>query len=368
MLSVGIIGLPNVGKSTLFNVLTAANANVSNYPFTTIDSNVGMVAVPDQRLRSLEHILKPRECTSCFIRFIDIAGLVQGASQGEGLGNQFLGNIRQVDALAEVVRCFQAPDVAHVLPGVDPARDVEIIETELLLADLLVLSDAIEKRRQIWKTNPRDHAQEKEQWMFYREQLEAGRALRSLVLDRELLRALKGLGLLTGKPVVYVANVSESEFTNADSPCLNKLRESPIWQRAVFKPDIVSISARFEWELLQLDAEERSEFMSEFGMTESSLQRLVSKAFELLGLITFYTIANEKLQAWEVEAGTGALQGAGKIHSDMEQGFIRAQVVSVDDLRQHGSIGELSRLGLVRTEGKDYIIQDGDVIQFLFNN
>ena len=368
MLSVGIIGLPNVGKSTLFNALTAANANVSNYPFTTIDSNVGMVAVPDQRLHNLEQILKPGECIPCFIQFIDIAGLVQGASQGEGLGNQFLGNIRQVDALAEVVRCFQAPDVAHVLPGVDPARDAEIIETELLLADLQVLSDAIEKRRRIWQTNPRDHAQEKEQWLFYREQLETGVPLRSLGLDQESLRPLKGLGLLTGKPVVYVANVSESELTNADSPCLNKLRESPIWQRAALKPETVSISAQFERELLQLDAEERSEFTSELGMTESGLQRLVGKAFELLGLITFYTIANEKLQAWEVEAGTGAPQGAGKIHSDMEQGFIRAQVVSVDELRQHGSVSELSRLGLVRTEGKDYIIQDGDVIQFLFNN
>lgn len=368
MLSVGIIGLPNVGKSTLFNALTAGNANVSNYPFTTIDSNVGMVAVPDQRLHRLKQILSPKECSPCFIQFIDIAGIVQGASQGEGLGNKFLDSIRKVDVIAEVVRCFQASDVAHVLPGVDPARDVEVIETELLLADWKILSDAIERRSRIWQTNPREHAQERERWIFYREQLEAGISLRSLGLDRDSIRILKGLGLLTGKPIFYVVNVSESEITDDDGKCLSELEESPIWQRAGFEPSILSISALFEWELLQLEAEERSAFMTEMSMTETGLEKLVSKAFRLLGLITFYTISNEKLQAWEIESGTVAPQAAGKIHSDMEQGFVRAQVVSIDSLRQHGSFGELSQLGLVRTEGKDYMIQDGDVVQFLFNN
>ncbi|MDA2938408.1 redox-regulated ATPase YchF [Acidobacteria bacterium AH-259-A15] len=368
MLSVGIIGLPNVGKSTLFNALTAGNANVSNYPFTTIDSNLGVVPVPDVRLEKLRQILNPKECTPCFIQFIDIAGLVEGANRGEGLGNQFLGNIRQVDALAHVVRCFQDPNVAHVLEEVDPARDIEIIETELLLADLEVLNGAIEKRVGIWKTNPRDHAKEKEQWLLYREKLEAGIPLGSLILDLEDQRELKGLGLLTGKPVIYVINLSEEEYPEANPPCLEELKESQIWQNPSQALEVVTISARFEWELQQLDPEERAEFEKELGITETGLQRLVKKAFKSLGLITFYTIANEKLRAWEVEEGTRAPEAAGKIHSDMERGFIRAQVVSFEDLLQHGSFQELNRLGLARTEGKDYQVKDSDVIQFAFRD
>ena len=366
MLSVGIIGLPNVGKSTLFNLLTAGQANVSNYPFTTIDSNTGMVPVPDGRLEELNGILEPEECTPCFIQFIDIAGLVEGASQGEGLGNQFLGNIRQVDALAHVVRCFQAEEVAHVLEGVDPVRDLEVVETELLLADLDVLKRAIEKRQRIWQTDPRDYATEKERWQLYREKLAEGMPLSTIDLDREDQRELKGLGVLTGKPVLYVANLSESESQGGSQPCLEQLKESPML-RHPSGTEVVTVSARIEWEVQQLDAEERAEFMKELKITESGLQRLVRKAFKLLGLLTFYTIANEKLRAWEVERSTRAPQAAGKIHSDMEQGFIRAHVASFADLCQHSSFQELNRLGLVRTEGKDYQIQDGDVIQFFFN-
>jgi len=367
MLSVGIIGLPNVGKSTLFNVLTAGQANVSNYPFTTIDSNTGMVPVPDQRLEKLNELLGPEECTPCLIQFIDIAGLVKGASKGEGLGNQFLGNIREVDALAHVVRCFQEPDVVHVLENVDPVRDLEIIETELLLADLEVLSRAIEKRQRIWQTAPREHAQEKKRWLLYREKLEEGIPLYSIDLSREDQSELKGLGILTGKPVLYVANLSESEYQDSNPPCLQKLKESPILRSSSSTAEAVTVSAQLEWEVQQLELEERAEFMQELNMTETGLQQLVRKAFRLLGLITFYTIANEKLRAWEVERETRAPQAAGKIHSDMEQGFIRAHVASFEDLCQHGSFQELNRLGRVRTEGKAYPVQDGDVIQFFFN-
>ncbi|MDA2933754.1 redox-regulated ATPase YchF [Acidobacteria bacterium AH-259-D05] len=367
MLSVGIIGLPNVGKSTLFNVLTAGEANVSNYPFTTIDSNVGNVAVPDGRLEELNHILQPKECTPCFIQFIDIAGLVEGASQGEGLGNQFLGNIREVDALAHVVRCFQEPNVAHVFEQVNPLRDMKVVETELLLADLEVLSRAIEKRRRLWKTSPREYAREQKRWLLYREKLAAGMPLSSIGLDREDQRELKGLGLLTGKPVLYVANLSEEEYQQSDQPCFEKVRENQLSQNTAPRGQVVAVSAQLEWELQQLDEEERVEFMKELGLQETGLERLVKTAFTLLGLITFYTIANEKLRAWEVERATRAPEAAGMIHSDMEHGFIRAQVASFEEVSQHRSFQELHRLGLVRTEGKDYQIQNGDVVQFFFN-
>ena len=366
MLSVGIIGLPNVGKSTLFNVLTAGQADVSNYPFTTIDSNTGMVPVPDQRLEKLKELLTPEECTPCFIQFIDIAGLVKGASKGEGLGNQFLGNIREVDALAHVVRCFQEANVAHVLEKVDPVGDLQVVETELLLADLEVLKRAIEKRQRIWQTTPREQATEKKRWLLYRDKLEAGIPLSTMNLDREDQRELKGLGVLTGKPVLYVANLSESKSQGENQPCLEQLKENPMMGHHS-GTEVVTVSARIEWEIQQLDVEERGEFMKELNMTETGLEQLVRKAFALLELITFYTIANEKLRAWEVERNTRAQQAAGKIHSDMEQGFIRAHVASFDDLCQHGSFKQLNRLGLVRTEGKDYPVQDGDVIQFFFN-
>ncbi len=366
MLSFGIIGLPNVGKSTLFNALTAEKAAVSNYPFTTIGSNIGVVAVPDPRLDEFKRILKPKECTHCFIQLIDIAGLVEGASRGEGLGNQFLGKIRQVDAIAHVVRCFSEPEVAHVFGEIDPARDVEIVEAELLLADVELLTRALEKRRRIWKTNPSHYADEQERWSFYQEKLEEGIPLRSLRLEQKAQQELKAVGVLTGKPVLFVANLSEEEDQSEDHPCAQGLRESLVGQQTMHSAEVVTVSAKIEWELQQLELEERTEFMRELGIAETGLRRLLQKAYLLLELITFYTVAHEKLHAWAILRGTRAPQAAGKIHSEMEQGFVRAQVVSSEAVRQHGSFEELQRLGLARTEGKDYAVQDGDVIEFLF--
>lgn len=364
MLSAGIIGLPNVGKSTLFNALTRGQAGVSNYPFTTLESNVGVIPLPDPRLEELNRLLKPKECTPCLIQFIDIAGLVKGASQGEGLGNQFLGNIRQVDAIVHVVRCFSESDVAHVFEDLDPGRDIEIVETELLLADLEGLNRALERRERAWKSNPREFAKEKERLQLYREHLERGNPLRSLKLDRAAQLELKSLGLLTGKPVLYVANLSEQSLNSEEGEkLLGRLR------RAISTDaETIAISAKLEWELQQLEPEERLQFMRALGMEQAGLAALAPKAYRLLGLITFYTVANEKLRAWEVEQGTRAPQAAGKIHSDMEHNFIRAQVTPFESFSRYPNLQELHRHGLVRTEGKDYEVRDGDVIQFLFSS
>ncbi len=368
MLSIGIIGIPNIGKSTLFNALTAGGAAVSNYPFTTIDNNVGAVSVPDERLEELTRILKPEECTPSFIQFIDIAGLVKGASQGEGLGNQFLGHIRQVDALIHLFRCFQEGDGAHVFPGVDLARDLQVVEEELLLADLELLSRYTEKQRRLWQTNPRQSVREKERLEGYQKKLEAGIPLRDLGLDQQEQHELKALGLLTGKPVLYVFNVSEDEYPLMVRPYSQQLEQSRIWKSVHQSPPVAVVSAKIEWELGQLAVEDRLEFMQELGIAETGLERLVKKAYRLLDLITFYTITNRKLRAWEVTKGTRSPQAAGQVHSDMERGFIRAQVASFQALLQHGSWPRLHRLGKLRTEGKTYEIQDGDVMEFLFRS
>jgi GTP-binding protein YchF len=357
MLSVGIVGLPNVGKSTLFNALTAGQAEVSNYPFTTIDSNVGVVPVPDPRLERLAQALRPEKTTPCTIRFIDIAGLVKGASQGEGLGNQFLGEIRQVDALAHVVRCFHKQDVAHVFAEVDPRRDVEIIETELILADLEVLDRAMTKRQKDWQTNPRAHAAERERMESYRASLERGTPLRAMDLPPNQRRELKTAGLLTGKPVLYVANVSQAgEAVPVENLCEGRS-----------DAECIAIDADIELELQQFEADERLEFMAELGMTETGLDRLIRQAFGLLGLIAFYTVVKNKLQAWEIPSDTLAPEAAGKVHSDMEKGFIRAQVVSAEELCELGSLQEIQSRGHLRTIGRESTIQDGDVVEFLFN-
>ncbi len=367
MLSVGIVGLPNVGKSSLFNALTAGHANVSNYPFTTIDSNVGVVPVPDSRLLELERIVEPEESTPCTVQFIDIAGLVEGANRGEGLGNQFLGEIRQVDSIVQVLRSFEDTDVAHVFSDVDPVRDAQVVETEMLQADLELLKRTLEKRQGQWKADPKAHADEKGRLEEYLSMLEEGVPLRSLDPDRETRKELKALGVLTGKPQLYVANVSEESYGAAVSEGVAHFHEMKAWPGADFPALVVPISAKIEWELAQLEPEERTDFMEELGLEISGLERLAEASFDLLGLVRFYTLVNRKLRAWETEAGTLAPRAAGKIHSDMEAGFIRAQVATFELLKEHGGVQEIQNKGLLRTEGKDYLIQDGDVIEFVFS-
>ncbi len=366
MLSVGIVGLPNVGKSTLFNALTAAGAEVSNYPFTTIDSNVGMVAVPDPRLKALDRLLEPDEAAPAFIKFTDIAGLVEGASRGEGLGNQFLGEIRAVDAIAHVVRSFPDPDVVHVAGSVGPLRDVEVIETELLLADLELLEGAVAKRAKQWQTAPREHAAEKERLTAWQEQLAAGEPLSGLDLTPEDRQQAKGLGLLTSKPILYVANVGEEGYVEDGG------EEAAAMRRALDESGrdrpLVALSARLEAELAELDPEERTMFLDDLGLARSGLERLAESAFSMLDLIRFYTVVGgKKVRAWELPRGTLAPQAAGRVHSDMEEGFIRAKVAAYDELMEAGGFAELTQRGRVRTEGKDYVVRDGDVVEFLFS-
>ena len=364
MLAVGIVGLPNVGKSTLFNALTAGEAAVSNYPFTTIEPNLGVVVVPDPRLEALVRLLETGAAIPSTIEFIDIAGLVEGASRGEGLGNQFLGAIRQVDAIAHVVRCFEGADVAHVFSELDPGRDAQVVETELLLADLEVLDRALEKRRRLWKTSPREYEAERERLLLYREKLQEGVPLRALELDRSALEELSSLGLLTGKPTLYVANLAEEDLPGDGSPLADRLSQSV----ASGTPTaVVPVVVKLEAELRQLEPEERKEFMREMGLESSGVDRLIEASFELLGLIRFYTLVSRKLRAWEVEDGTLAPEAAGRIHTDMDTGFIRARVASCDEVLEHGGFEKLHDLGLLRTEGKTYRIRDGDVVEFLFS-
>jgi len=357
MLSVGIVGLPNVGKSTLFNALTAGGAEISNYPFTTINPNIGVVPVPDARLEALGQVLSPEKSTPATIRFIDIAGLVEGASKGEGLGNQFLGEIRQVDAIVHVIRCFAKADVAHVFSDVDPVRDAEVIDTELMLADLEVLGRAMEKRKRDWQTYPAKHENEKRRMTTWREALERGQPLRQCGLNDHDLRELKAAGLLSGKPVLYIANVSGE----GDEQRVTALTEREADTR------LLGVDVELEFELAELDSDERAEFMDELGLAESGLVRVVRSAFDLLGLVAFYTIAKSKLQAWEIPGGTPAATAAGKIHTDMEKGFIRAKVASADELIEAGNLHEIQSRGRVRTVGRNHEICDGDVVEFLFN-
>jgi GTP-binding protein YchF len=367
VLTTGIIGLPNVGKSSLFNALTEGHASVSNYPFTTIDSNVGMAEVPDERLDALARTLEPLEVTPCSIEYFDIAGLVEGASRGEGLGNQFLGEIRSVDAIVHVLRCFSDEDVVHVVGDADPVRDAGLVETELLLADLELLEGVIERRRRSWKAAPGKHVQEEERLQRYLEMLADGVPLRSLELAREQRLELKALGLLTGKPVVYVANLGEEEYGSAESAMVERVRAIGSWPGADGPATVVPVSARLDWELRQLEEEEREEFTEGLGLDRSGLERLVEATFECLGLVRFYTLANDKLRAWEVEAGTAAARAAGKVHTDMERGFIKAQVASWKEVIEEGSLHGLHERGRLRTEGRNYRVEDGDVVEFLFS-
>jgi hypothetical protein len=355
----GIIGLPNAGKSTIFNALTAAAAEVAAYPFCTIEPNVGSVPVPDERLEILADLIKPKKVTPTTLEFVDIAGLVKGASHGEGLGNQFLGHIRGVDALAHIVRCFSDADIAHVYGNVDPQRDVEIVDTELILADLEVVQRRLDKALRLIRVGDKHARDELRLLETVKESLERGDMVSRLLAEQQLAIP-PDLQLLTDKPVLYVANVADPSLENDATRLVLDLGNR-------HHIPVVTIAGKLEAELGQLEPAEREEFRKELGLEDSGLVRLVQAGYKLLGLITFFTVVNLDLRAWTVNAGTPALQAAGKIHSDMERGFIRAETVSFTDFVACGSEQSARERGLVHAEGKDYTVRDGDIIHFRFN-
>ncbi len=362
-LELGIIGLPNVGKSTLFNALAGTSVACSNYPFCTVDANVGVVAVPDPRLARLAEILRPEKLTPAAIRFVDIAGLVRGASRGEGLGNKFLANIREVDAVAHVVRCFDDSSVAHVDGTVDPERDLETIRTELLLADLDTCERNYEKRRKDRDRGDKESGPVADALASARDALDAGTPLREASLSETQLGLLREFSLLTLKDHLIVANVSEADAGAGEAEWIARI------SAATGEPDwkVVPIAASLEAELVTLPDDERAEFLDGWGIEERGLDRLVRAGYRLLGLVTFFTIKGPETRAWTVPAGTTVSEAAGRIHSDMEKGFIRAEVVSYDDLVSEGSMHAVRDSGHLRTEGRDYEVHEGDVVLVHFH-
>ncbi|OGQ58660.1 MAG: redox-regulated ATPase YchF [Deltaproteobacteria bacterium RIFCSPLOWO2_02_FULL_53_8] len=357
----GIIGLPNVGKSTIFNAMTAAGAEASNYPFCTINPNIGMVPLRDARLKALADIAKPERVLPTAVEFVDIAGIVKGASKGEGLGNQFLGNIRSVDTIAHVVRCFEDPNIVHVSGKVDPAGDIEVIETELILADLDTLERRIEKAPKMAKSGDKAVAEAMPVYTALKVAFEAGRPARS-VLTEDTAPLVRDLNLLTSKPILYVANVAEDD--------LDGLSEAASVVRAVAQKEgagFVTICGKIESEIAELSEDERVEFLASLGLSESGLDKLGHEAYRLLGLITFFTVGKKEVRAWTVEKGAKAPKAAGVIHTDFERGFIRAEVMAYDDFVRCGSEAACRDKGLLRVEGKEYIVIDGDIMHFRFN-
>ncbi len=365
MLKVGIVGLPNVGKSSLFNALTAQAAPSENYPFCTVEPNIGMVEVPDRRLDRIFELAGAARRIPTAIQFVDIAGLVKGASEGEGLGNKFLGNIREVDAVAHVLRCFEDPDVTHVLGSVDPNRDREVVQAELALADLDTVERRIDRVARKARSGEREAQQELALLERLRDALSEGRSIRRLDLSPPEQVLLKGFHLLTSKPVLYVANVAEGDLPAGDNPWTGSLREA----LAVEEPDagLVPVCSAIEAEVAQLDPVDRQEFLADLGLEEPGLHRLIRAAYELLGLITFFTAGEKEARAWTVRRGALAPEAAGTIHSDFERGFIRAETIGFEEFEEVGSLKAARERGRIRSEGKDYLVQDGDIILFRFN-
>ena len=361
----GIVGLPNVGKSTLFNAITRAGAQAENYPFCTIEPNVGVVDVPDARLVVLHEMYQSKKTTPAAVRFVDIAGLVKGASKGEGLGNKFLEHIRQVDAIAHVVRCFEDADITHVEGAVDPIRDIGIITTELCLADLETVEKRREKLLRAMKSGSKEAKAEASLIERVASSLSEGHPARQLDFSEEEAALLRELTLLTMKPTLYVANVAEDEAATAEkeNPFVQRVKEYAAAEGA----EVVAISAKVEAEIAELSGEEAKEFLAAIGLAESGLDRLIKKALSLLNLMTFLTAGPDECRAWTITRGTTAPKAAGKIHSDIERGFIRAEIVTYDDLVAAGSTAAAREKGKVRLEGKEYIMQDGDVTYFRFN-
>lgn len=363
-LTAGIVGLPNVGKSTLFNAITQAGAESANYPFCTIDPNVGVVEVPDERLNKLTELVQPKKTVPTTFEFTDIAGIVKGASKGEGLGNKFLSHIRQVDAICQVVRCFEDENITHVAGKVAPISDIETINLELILADMETVEKRIARVEKLAKQKDKEAVAEFEVLSMLRDTFEAGKSARTLEFNEDQLKIAKGLHLLTIKPVLYVANVSEDEVADPDAnEYVQKVREFAATEQA----EVIVVCAKIEEEIAELEGEEKTMFLQELGIQESGLDQLIRAAYHLLGLATYFTAGVQEVRAWTFRKGMKAPQCAGIIHSDFERGFIRAETVSYDDLLAAGTMVAAKEAGKVRLEGKDYEVKDGDVMHFRFN-
>lgn len=363
-MKLGIVGLPNVGKSTLFNSLTKAGAESANYPFCTIDPNVGIVTVPDERLYVLGELFQSEKVIPAIIEFVDIAGLVKGASKGEGLGNQFLSNIREVDAIIHVVRCFEDTNVIHVEGSIGPERDIETINLELIFSDLEILERRISKAAKGAKNN-KEQAKELDLLERIKSHLEDGKMAKSFILDEDESKLMSTFNLLTAKPVIYAANVKEEDLADdgKNNSYVNAVREIAKNENS----EVFVISARIEQEIAELDDDEKKMFLEELGISESGLEKLIKASYRILGLMSFLTAGPKETRAWTIKLGTKAPQAAGKIHSDFERGFIRAEIVNYDHLIECGNYNAAKEKGLVRVEGKDYVVRDGDVILFRFN-